>query len=152
MNGRSHRPSGLSLEMAMKNIKVLLSLVALANLGVTLWHLYLAVEMHPGLLGTAPVRIAIQTGALTLVGVVLLWTRYPKVGSLVLIVVLALGLVMGCLEHFFVAGPYNVFDVGSGRWLLPFDSSVALLVLVQIAGLYVAVRMLAARSLSRFAQ
>lgn len=39
---------------------------------------------------------------------------------------------MGCLEHFFVAGPYNVFDVGSGHWVLPFDISVALLVVVQV--------------------
>ena len=135
----------------MKNVRVLLSIAAVANLAITLWHLYLAVEMHPGLLGTAPVRIAIQAGALTLVGVALLWTRYPKIGSLVLIVVLALGFVMGCLEHFFVAGPYNVFDVGSGHWVLPFDVSVALLVLVQVAGLSAAGRVLAARGVSRFA-
>lgn len=94
----------------MRKVKVFLSIAALANLAVTLWHLYLTVEMHPGLLGTTPVRIALQTGTLTIVGLVLLWTRYPKIGSLVLIVVLALGFVMGCLEHFFVAGPYNVFD------------------------------------------
>jgi len=135
----------------MKNVRVLLSIAAVANLAITLWHLYLAVEMHPGLLGTAPVRIAIQAGALTLVGVALLWTRYPKIGSLVLIVVLAFGFVMGCLEHFFVAGPYNVFDVGSGHWVLPFDVSVALLVLVQVAGLSVAGRLLAGRGVSRFA-
>jgi hypothetical protein len=128
----------------MRNVRVFLSTAALANLSVTLWHLYLAVEMHPGVLGTAPVRIAIQTGALTLVGVALLWTRYPKIGSLVLLVVLALGFVMGCLEHFFVAGPYNVFDVGSGHWVLPFDISVALLAVFQVAGLSAAVRMLAA--------
>lgn len=85
----------------MRKVKVFLSIAALANLAVTLWHLYLTVEMHPGLLGTTPVRIALQTGTLTIVGLVLLWTRYPKIGSLVLIVVLALGFVMGCLEHFF---------------------------------------------------
>jgi hypothetical protein len=130
----------------MRHVRVFLSTAALANLAVVLWHLYLAVEMHPGLLGTAPVRIAILTGTLTLVGVALLWTRYPKIGSLVLIGVLALGFVMGCLEHFFVAGPYNVFDVGSGHWVLPFDITVALLVVFQVAGLAACVRMLAART------
>jgi hypothetical protein len=130
----------------MRNVKVFLSIAALANLAVTLWHLYLTVEMHPGLLGAAPVRIAIQTGTLTIAGVALLWTRYPKIGSLVLVVVLALGFVMGCLEHFFVAGPYNVFDVGSGHWVLPFDISVALLVVVQVAGLTAAARILTARA------
>lgn len=130
----------------MRNVKVFLSIAALANLAVALWHLYLAVEMHPGLLGMAPVRIAILTGALTLLGVSLLWTRYPKTGSLVLVIVLAVGFLMGCLEHFFVAGPYNVFDVGSGHWVLPFDITVALLVIFQIAGLSTAVRMLAAHA------
>jgi len=130
----------------MRNVRVFLSIAALANLAVALWHLYLAVEIHPGLLGPAPVRIAILTGALTLVGVALVWTRYPKIGSLVLIVVLALGFLMGCIEHFFVAGPYNVFDVGSGHWVLPFDITVALLVVFQLAGLSAAVRMLAWRA------
>jgi hypothetical protein len=130
----------------MRNVRLFLTTAALANLAVVLWHLYLAVEMHPGLLGTAPVRIAILTGALTLAGVGLLWTRYPKVGSLVLLVVLALGFVMGCLEHFFVAGPYNVFDVGRGHWVLPFDITVALLVVFQVAGLSGAARMLAVRA------
>lgn len=130
----------------MRNVRVFLSIAALANLAVALWHLYLAAEMHPGLLGTAPMRIASLTGTLTLLGVALLWTRYPKIGSLVLIVVLALGFFMGCLEHFFVAGPYNVFDVGSGHWVLPFDITVALLVVFQVAGLSAAVRMLAARA------
>jgi hypothetical protein len=130
----------------MRNIRGFLSIAVLANLALALWHLYLAVEMHPGLLGTAPVRIAILTGTLTLIGVALLWTRYPKTGSLVLIGILALGLVMGCLEHFFIAGPYNVFDVGTGHWVLPFDVTVVLLVVFQIAGLSAAVRMLAARA------
>ena len=66
----------------MRNARVFLSIAALANLAVTLWQLYLAVEMHPGLLGTAPVRITIQAGTLTLIGVALVWTRYPKIGSL----------------------------------------------------------------------
>jgi len=129
----------------MRNLTVFLSIAAVANLAVTLWHLYLTVEMHPGLMGTTPMRIAIQTGVLTLAGIALLWMRHPKIGSLVLIVVLALGFVMGCLEHFFVAGPYNVFDV-AGHWVLPFDISVALLVVVQVAGLSAAGRMFAARA------
>lgn len=56
----------------MRNVKVFLSIAALANLAVTLRHLCRTVEMHPGLLGTTPVRIAIQTGTLTIVGLVLL--------------------------------------------------------------------------------
>ena len=41
---------------------------------------------------------------------------------------------------------YNVFDVGSGHWVLPFDITVALLVVFQLAGLSAAVRMLGWRA------
>lgn len=130
----------------MRNIRVVLSIAAVANLAVTFWHLYLAVEMHSGLLATTAMRIAIPASVLTLIALGLLWTRYPKIGSLVLMGVLGFGLLVGCLEHFFVAGPYNVFDVSSGPWILPFDISVALLVIVQLAGLSAAGRALTVRS------
>lgn len=130
----------------MRNLKLFLSIAALANLAVTLWHLYLAVEMHAGMPGAVAARIAIQAAVVTVIGVALVWTRHPKIGSLVLIALLGFGFVVGCLEHFFVAGPYNVFDVGGGHWVVPFDVSVALLVVVQLAGLSGAGRLLAARA------
>jgi hypothetical protein len=134
----------------MRNAKNILLIAVFANLALTLWHLYLAVEMHQGTTGTLAERIAIQTCALTLVGVALLAARYRRIGSLVLIVVLALGFVMGSLEHFFVAGPYNVFDVnddaGVAGWIIPFDVSCALLLVTEVAGLWAAARMLVARA------
>jgi len=60
--------------------------------------------------GTTPVWIAIHTGALTLSGVALSAPRYPKIGSLVLIVGLVMGFLLGASNTFFVAGPYNAFD------------------------------------------
>jgi hypothetical protein len=133
-------------EKTMRNIRVFLVIAALANLAATYWHLYLAVEMHPGMLGAMAPRIAIQASLFTLGGLALLWTRFRKIGSAVLILLLAVGFVIGSLEHFFAAGPYNVFDVGSGRWVLAFDTSVALLVIFQIAGMTAAGRLLLARS------
>lgn len=56
------------------------------------------------------------------------------------------GLVIGSLEHFVVAGPNNVFDAGHSGCVIPFDVSVALLVALQIAGLWSAGRILVARS------
>lgn len=129
----------------MRNVRVMLLIAAVANLAVTLWHLRLSVDMHPGLLGTAPLRIAIQTGVVTVLGIALLWTRFPKIGSLLLVAILGIGLVIGCLEHFFIAGPYNVFDAGTGQWVFPWKITVALLVAVQLAGLTAGGRTLAAR-------
>ena len=81
-------------------------------------------------------------GLLTLAGAALLWTRRPKMGSLALMVVFAVGLVIGAQEHFFVAGPNNVFDIGNGDWTLPFKINVALLVSLEVVGLSAVGRLL----------
>ena len=47
---------------------------------------------------------------------------------------------------FVVAGPNNVFDAGYSGWAILFDVSVALLMALQIAGLWSAGRILLARS------
>ena len=53
------------------------------------------------------------------------------------------GLVVGSYEHFFTAGPNNVFDVGNGDWASLFKISVGILVFLEVAGLLVSGRMLA---------
>jgi hypothetical protein len=122
------------------------SAAAVANFAVTLWHLYLAAKLNPALAPAESVRIAAFAGVLTLAGVALLWMRRQKIGSLVLITVFAIGLVIGSSEHFFVAGPNNVFDVGTGDWTVPFKVSVAILVLLEVAGLSAAGRVLTTRA------
>ncbi len=92
------------------------------------------------------VWIAVFAGVPTLVGVVLFGVKRLRIGSLVLIVVFAVGLVIGSAEHFFVTGPTTVFDVGNGQWAFPFKLSVMILVLLEVTGLLAAVRMLAVRS------
>ncbi len=130
----------------MRNMRVWLPVAALANYAVTVWHTYLAEKVNPALPVAETVRIAVLAGALTLAGVVLLWTRRPKIGSLVLIATFAVGLVIGSTEHFFVAGPNNVFDVANGDWAFPFKVSVWILLVLEVAGLSAAARMLAVRA------
>lgn len=130
----------------MRTIKVFATTIALANFAVAVWHLYLVEKLYPASPITESVYIAAFAGALTLAGVALVWMRRQKIGSLVLIVVFAIGLVVGSSEHFFITGPNNVFDVGNGDWALLFKISVAILVLLEVAGLSVSGRMLAARS------
>jgi hypothetical protein len=130
----------------MRNIRFFVSAAAVANFAVTVWHLYLAEKLNPALSVGESVRIGAFAGALTLAGVVLVWTQRQKIGSLVLIAVFAVGLVIGSSEHFFVSGPNNVFDVGNGDWAILFKASVAILVVLEIAGLSAAGRMLAGGS------
>lgn len=126
-------------------MKVFVSIVALANLAVTVLHLFLAGKLNPALTVAGSIRIGVYASALTLAGLGLLWTRLKRVGSFVLIIGFANGLVIGSLEHFFIAGPNNVFDAGYSGWTILFDVSVVLLLALEIAGLWSAGRILVAR-------
>jgi hypothetical protein len=129
----------------MRNLRVLVSVAAVANYGVVVWHTYLAGKVNPALPAGEAVRVLITSGTLTLAGLALLWTQRQKIGSLVLMAGFVIGLVIGSTEHFFVAGPNNVFDVANGDWALPFKISVWILLVVQVAGVSAAGRMLAGR-------
>ena len=133
----------------MRNLIAFTAVVALANLGVTIWHLRLAGELNPALSFAEAARIGAVTVVLTLGGVSLLWAHHRLAGSLVLAAVFAIGLVIGSLEHFFIPGPNNVFDAGVGIVASLFRFNVALLVALEIAGLWGAARLI--RSATRSA-
>ena len=126
----------------MRNLGAFTAIVALGNLGVTIWHLRLASGLNPALSFAEAARIGALTVVLTLGGVSLLWAQRRLVGSLLLGVVFAIGLVIGSLEHFFIPGPNNVFDAGVGGLTFLFRFSVALLVVLEIAGLWGAGRLI----------
>ena len=126
----------------MRNLAAFTAIVALGNLAVTIWHLRLASELNPALSFAQAARIGALTVVLTLGGVILLWSQRRLAGSLVLVAVFAIGLVIGSLEHFFIPGPNNVFDAGVGGVALLFRINVALLVALEIAGLWGAARLI----------
>lgn len=126
----------------MKNLTVFTAIVALGNLGLTIWHLRLAGELNPALSFAEAARIGVLTVLLTLGGVSLLWAQRRLTGALVLAVVFTIGLVIGSLEHFFTPGPNNVFDAGVGGVAFLFRINVGLLVALEIAGLWGAARLI----------
>lgn len=126
----------------MRNLPTFTAIVALANLAVTIWHLRLAGDLNPALSFAQAARIGALTSVLTLGGVILLWARRRIIGSLVLVAVFLIGLVIGSLEHFFIPGPNNVFDAGVGVVPFLFRFNVALLVILEIAGIWGAARLI----------
>jgi len=84
----------------MRNLAAFTAIVALGNLGVTIWHLRLASELNPALSFAEAARISALTMVLTLGGVSLLWAQRRLAGSLVLVVVFAIGLVVGASSIF----------------------------------------------------
>lgn len=130
----------------MHRVKVFTTVAALANYAAVLWHLYLEIQLRPATPMVEVVRIAAIAGGLTFVGLALLWVHWQKIGSVVLAGMFANGLVLGCLEHFFVASPVNVFLIGNGDWTVLFKISVVILVVFQLAGLSATGRILVTRS------
>lgn len=130
----------------MHRVKIFATVAALANYAAVLWHLYLEVQLRPMTPMAEVMRIAAIAGGLTFAGLALLWIRWQRIGSVVLAVMFANGLVLGCLEHFFVVSPVNVFYIGDGDWTVLFKISVAILVVFQLAGLSATGRMLVTRS------
>lgn len=120
----------------MRNLVAFTAIVALANLGISLWHLRLASDLNPALSFAQAARISATTIVLTLAGIGLLWARRKLLGSLLLVVVFSIGLVIGSLEHFFIPGPNNVFDAGAGTVAFLFRFNVALLLILEVAGLW----------------
>ena len=128
--------------MEMRNLAAFTAIIALGNLGVTIWHLRLASELNPALSFAEAARIGALAAVLTLGGVSLFWAQRRLAGSLVLVFVFAIGLVIGSLEHFFIPGPNNVFDAGVGGVAFLFRFNVALLVALEITGLWGAARLI----------
>jgi hypothetical protein len=126
----------------MRKLAAFTAIVGLGNLGVTIWHLRLASELNPALSFAQAARIGVTTAVLTLVGVSLLWAQRRLVGSMVLVVVFGVGLVIGSIEHFFITGPNNVFDAGVGVVAFLFRFNVALLVALELTGLWGAARLI----------
>jgi len=79
----------------MRDLAAFTAIVALGNLGATIWHLRLANELNPALSFAEATRIGALTVVLTLGGVSLLWAQRRLAGSLVLVAVFAIGLAIG---------------------------------------------------------
>lgn len=60
----------------IRNLAAFTAIVALAHLGATIWHLYLAGELNPALSFAEAACIGAQATVLTLAGVCLLWAQH----------------------------------------------------------------------------
>lgn len=78
----------------------------------------------------------------------LLWTRYRRGGTWLLLASMAGSFAFGLAYHFLVPGPDNAFTLEPGAWQTVFQASAVLLLLVEGAGCLVAAWILS--QLARF--
>ena len=117
-----------------------------ANFALVLWHLALLQHVYPPGPGFNIPTLGITVGVCSLAGVLMLWTRFAKFAACFIIALLLIALVTGGGEHFVFPGPFNVFYLTPNDWAAQFDVSAALLAVVEIVGLWLAFRVIAAKS------
>jgi hypothetical protein len=81
-------------------------------------------KIPPGLTGHQVLSAAVATNVVPLVGLVLLWTHYPRLARVLIFVPLVVGFSAGGFEHFLSNRPDNVFRMAATEWTLPFAAGV----------------------------
>jgi len=122
----------------MKRTARYATFVVLAHAAVVFWHLVLVAKITPGL---TELQVLAATTAINLVpaiALVLLWAHSPRLGGLLLLLPLAVGLVIGGEEHFVTPGPLNVFHMAPTPWVLPFQVTAVLLLVLEVLGCWIA--------------
>jgi hypothetical protein len=110
------------------------------NFAVTLWHLHILQNVHPMESGGESFTLGSIVGSVSLFAILLIWTRFYKVGAWISAGLLLIGLTIGSYEHFLSVNPNNVFIMPHGDWTLSFQISAVLLVVVELLGIWAAVR------------
>lgn len=119
---------------------VLVTAVVSGNFVLTLWHLYILQNVHSTASGGEIFTLGSIIGSVSLFVVLLIWTRFYKLGAWISAGLLLIGLTIGGYEHFLSVNPDNVFTMPHGDWTLSFQVSAVLLVLVELLGIWAAVR------------
>ena len=110
------------------------------NFVVTLWHLYILQNVHSTESGDEIFTLGSIVGSVSLLVVLLIWTRFYKVAAWMSAALLLIGLTVGSYEHFLSVNPDNVFIMPHGDWTLSFQVSAVLLVIVELLGIWASVR------------
>lgn len=128
-------------EGLMKKLALYTTLTVLVHVAIVDWHLFVLAKIPPGLTGQQVLSAAVAINVVPLVGLVLLWTHYPRLASVLIFVPLAVGFIAGGFEHFLSNGPGNVFRMAATEWTLPFTISAVLLAVLELAGCWLCIRM-----------
>lgn len=125
----------------MKKLAVYATLAVLGHAVIVVWHLLVLAKIPPGLTGQQFLSAAVAIDAVPLVALALLWTHHPRLASVLIFIPLVVGLSAGGFEHFLSKGPDNVFRMAATEWALPFTISAVLLVVLELCGCWLCIRM-----------
>jgi len=129
----------------MKKLRRLGLLIIGAHWLVGVWHLWLVAKILPGP-DNKMYWFAITMSTLMHFGVSIAWWRLSdKVAGLILCVFLVAVLGAGIYEHFLGPGLNNIFRVPLTEWTSAFRASVYSLVVFEILGCWLGIRLMKGR-------
>ncbi|HKW87650.1 MAG TPA: hypothetical protein VJN21_02730 [Candidatus Acidoferrales bacterium] len=129
----------------MKRLHSFMLVLIVVNWILVLGHLILVEKMLPGpefKVSWAGVATITFINLIVLIVATALWRLSDKWAGGVLALFWTAALIAGVYEHFLQLAPNNVFRAPSGDWTGLFDASVFALLVVEVAGLWLAVRLL----------
>ena len=124
----------------MKSTARYATFVVLAHAVVVFWHLILVAKITPGLTDHQVLAATTAISLVPTIALVLLWAHFLRLGGLLLFLPLAIGLVIGGMEHFVTPGPLNVFYMATTPWVLPFRVTAVLLLVLEVSGCWIAIQ------------
>jgi hypothetical protein len=116
------------------------TLVVLAHFVAVIWHVVLLIRLQPGFPAIAIVSL-IVVNLLPIAGLVAFAKGFHKSAGCMILVPLGVALVGGGYTHFLSSGSDNVLHILPGPLRLPYQLSAILLVLLEAARCFIAVRM-----------
>ena len=114
--------------------------IAVAHLLAVGWHLVLLVRSHPETPRFLP-PLLILMNLLPVAGVAFFAKGFGRLAGLIIVAPLATGLVAGGYAHFLSPGTDNIFHMPPGGLTEAFQASAVLLVLMEIFGGWIGIRM-----------
>ena len=123
--------------MINRRVRIVCTVAVLAHLVINVVHGRAHGELGVGLSDWQTIYVITVILIAPLIAMLLLWTRYARLGLLVLVISMAGSLIFGAIYHYIVVSPDHVAHLPPGDAQGVFRMSALLLVLTELFGVVV---------------
>lgn len=117
-----------------RNLVILATLSVLAHLAVSLFHGNAHERLAVGLSNWQNIYVMTVIFAAPLIAMALMWTRYARVGFILLAISMTGSLIFGVVYHYVIISPDHVSHLPPGDAQGAFRTTAMLLVLTELCG------------------
>jgi len=121
--------------MISRTHRILCTVAVLAHLAINLLHGRAHEELRVGLSAWQSIYVVTVILIAPLIAMLLLWTRYARVGLLVLVISMAGSLIFGVIYHYVIVSPDHVSHLPPGDAQGVFRMTALLLIVTELFGL-----------------